>query len=334
MSADDQIVEAVAVHVPGRGDRTACVVASSAPKMRKPWSPSASPDRCWQSPCSGRRSHSSRRRWSRRWRHRRAGAPTIRSSKPSPFTSPGRGDRRQRRRDPRRRCGSPACRQRREIDVGEARALAEDHIASPACLGVAGRRPKAPTIRSSKPSPFTSPAEETESPTGRRHRAEDAEALGRRQRRPGSMSRKARLLPKITIALAGIALRSPALGEPSSRRSGRRSRRRSCPRPRRPNSPTGRPRRRRRCGSPAPPSASPDRCRQSRRAPAEDHVALARIGSCRRHRHRRADDQVVEAVAVHVPGRRHRIARAVAARRRRCGSPAPPSASPDRSAPV
>ena len=83
---DDQVVEAVAIDVARRGDRVARpILTTSAPKMLKPCAVEAS-DRCRRSP------------WPSRTRHRlrrldvaalsSARGPTIRSSKPSPLTSP------------------------------------------------------------------------------------------------------------------------------------------------------------------------------------------------------------------------------------------------------
>ena len=108
---------------------------------------------------------SSRRHRLRRRRAVSLNAPTIRSSKPSPLTSPADETRPARPDRPRRAEDAEALRvaveMRRDVDVGEARRLAEHHIASPASLAAVAVAQGAPTIRSSKPSPLTSPAEET-----------------------------------------------------------------------------------------------------------------------------------------------------------------------------
>ena len=87
----------------------------------------------------------------------------MRSSKPSPFTSPAEETERPERSYARLARDLEAVRavERREVEVrGEAPALAEHHVAR-AGLTV-GWRPYAPMMRSAKPSPFTSPAAETE----------------------------------------------------------------------------------------------------------------------------------------------------------------------------
>ncbi len=141
------------------------------------------------------------------------------------------------RRRPRRSAGSRCCRSGvdRSRLAGEARRLAEHDVAGAGRGSRSASAHQAPTIRSSKPSPFTSPAEATEN------------------------------------AALGAGRRAAQLEAGARRSASRRRRWRQSPTP---------------CRTP---------CSSRRRC-------------CRSGRRTSADDEVVEAVAVHVARRRDRPA--------------------------
>ena len=89
------------------------------------------------------------------------------------------------------------CRRGREVEVGvEAVGLAEHDIAR-AATGAVGSALR-PTIMSSKPSPFTSPAEATDAPLWSLGPAVDAEAVRAVERETSSVAGKPSTLPNTT----------------------------------------------------------------------------------------------------------------------------------------
>ena len=159
-----------------------------------------------------------------------AGAPTIRSSKPSPLTSPAPLTGQPRSHTGRcRRGGSRWCRRgRRDRALApNPSGVAEHHVALAGEVSPPAPPNDAPTIRSSKPSPLTSPAAATEHAA--RYPARRCRRGGSRWCRRGSARSRLAAKPRGSaehhVALAGIEIASRGQRR-EPRRSGRRSRRR------------------------------------------------------------------------------------------------------------
>ena len=164
VGADDQVGEAVAVDVAGRGDREAAVVTGRHAAELEAVGAVEGGEVEIGAEARGLAEHHIARPGKASMRIGSA-SPMIRSAKPSPLTSPAEAT------EMPLIAGGHAAEleavgavEGGEVEIGgEARGLAEHHIARPGIVPC-GSAPLAPTIRSAKPSPLTSPAEATERP--------------------------------------------------------------------------------------------------------------------------------------------------------------------------